>query len=71
MGFTGKERAWAQFSVIKLGITIAIYVFFGTWLVSLVNGLDGLEPIAANLIVFGTIGLVVSTCIDIVDKKRI
>lgn len=71
MTLTKKEAQWIKYGWSRLAITIGIYWVFGDVLSQWVLALDGLSAPAANIIVFGIVGMAVTTVVHILDNKRV
>jgi len=73
INWTKREKYWFSKRIVKLIVTIIVYILIGDWLVDFVTALTQnglLNNISANIIVFGTIGTVIWTVMDILDKKK-
>lgn len=71
MTYTKKEKAWTKYLAFKLGLTIIIFVIWGTELAAIVESLDSVNPVAAQIIVFSVVAFVVTYVVHTLDKKRI
>lgn len=70
MALTAFERYSIKKRFSYLIATIILYIMYGEQLVSFAESLD-VNRIAANIIVFGTLGALVHTIIDFIDKTKI
>jgi len=70
MALTALEKYHIKKRFSYLAITIILYILFGEQLVTFAESLN-LNKIAANIIVFGTLGALVHTTIDFLDETKI
>lgn len=68
--FSKRDKYWFWKRSITFVITVLIYLLIGEQLAAFVVGLDGIHVITANLIVFGLVGLIISTVRDAFDNDK-
>ena len=68
--FSKRDQYWFWKRVITFIATVIVYLLIGKQLADFVVSLDGIPPITANLIVFGGVGLVISTLRDALDNDK-